>query len=64
MARRRSLLRLLDLLTSFLPGGPDEGSLPASVPDPDEPGISPEARVARRRLLLKRYEKEGRGSVR
>jgi len=63
MARRKSLSRLLGLLISFLPGGPDEPSLPPSVPDPDEPGISPETRVARRRLLLKRYEKEGRGAV-
>ncbi len=64
MAPRKSLLRLLDLLTSFLPSGPDDQSLPSSVPDPDEPGISPETRAARRRLRPKRYEKEGRGSGR
>lgn len=64
MAHRSYLRRLLDRLVSSLPAGPEDHSRPPSIPDPDEPGISPETRKARLRLLLQRYEKGSRGSGR
>jgi len=64
MAERTHLGRLLDRLIALVPSGPDDGRHPPSLPDPNEPGISAETRQARLRLLLQRYEKEGRGSGR
>lgn len=64
MSARDSLWRVLERLISFLPSGPDDQPSPTSVPDPNEPGISAEARRARLHLTLQRYEKKGRGSGR
>ena len=64
MVRRSYMRRLLDRLVSYLPTGPDERTHPPSLPDPNEPGISPETRKARLRLLLQRYEKGSRGGGR
>ena len=64
MSARDSLWRVLERLISFLPSGPDDQPSPTSIPDPNEPGISAEARRARLRLTLQRYEKKGRGSGR
>lgn len=64
MARPPFLLRLLDRLTSQVPSGPADRPRLTSMQDPNEPGISAEARQARLRLLLARYEKKGRGTGR
>jgi hypothetical protein len=64
MPRSPYLKRLLDRIVASVPTGPEDRSRPPSIPDPDEPGISPETRQARLRLLLQRYEKGSRGSGR
>jgi hypothetical protein len=64
MARRSDLWRFFVRLVSYLPSGPEDDPRPTSIPDPNEPGINAEARQARLRLLLQRYEKEGKGSGR
>ena len=64
MADHGYLWRLLERLTSFVPSGPDQRRYPASLPDPDEPGISAETRQARLRLLLQIHEKKSRGGGR
>ena len=64
MPRRSYLKRLLDSLVSLAPSGPEERSHPPSIPDPDEPGISPATREARLRLLMQRHEKASRGGGR
>ena len=64
MARRPFLRRFLERLISIVPSGPDDRSRPASIPDPNEPGISAETRRARLSLLLQQHEKKGRGGGR
>ena len=64
LASRKSLMRLLERLLSVVPSGPDDETLPTSLPDPNEPGISAETRKARLRLMLYLHEKKGRGSGR
>lgn len=58
------LWRVLDRLTAFLPGQPKEIPAASLILDPDEPGISEETRLARRRLWRQRYEKAGKGGYR
>jgi hypothetical protein len=55
---------LLDRLTAFLPGPPSRHPPPSTLPDPNEPGISPATRRARLRLWRHRYEKQGKGGYR
>ena len=64
MAVREHVWRALDRLMSFVPGPPDGRPPPTTVPDPNEPGISESTRRARLSLLLKRYEKSGKGGHR
>ena len=64
MRTRLSLWRLLDRLTSFMPGPPDKKPRPTVIPDPNEPGISDATRRARLRLWRHRYEKQGKGGYR
>jgi hypothetical protein len=64
MTAPESLWRLLDRLTSFLPGPPDGHPPPSTLPDPNEPGISQRTRRARLRLWRHRYEKGGKGGYR
>ena len=64
MARRTNLWRWFDRLISFVPSGPHERPHPASLPDPNEPGISAETRRARMQLLLQIHEKKSRGGGR
>jgi hypothetical protein len=57
--------RLLDRLLSVLPTTPDEriGRSPL-LPDPNEPGITPEEREQRLRLMTTTLEKRTRGAGR
>jgi hypothetical protein len=57
--------RLLDRLLSVLPAPPDEqaGRSPL-LPDPNEPGITPEEREHRLRLMTTTLEKRTRGAGR
>lgn len=64
MSGRRRLLRLLDRLTFFLPGGPPVGPDATVVPDPQDPRASLEARRARRLLWSHSYRKRGKGGFR
>ena len=64
MSTKRRLLHLLDRLSSFVPGPPTMGPDPSSVPDPNDPHVSVETRIARRRLWSHKYRKRGRGGFR
>ena len=64
MPTRRRLLRLLDRLTSFVPGPPTMDPDPTAVPDPDDPRADAETRIARRRLWSHKYRKRGKGGFR
>ncbi len=64
MADHANLWRLFERLISFVPSEPDQRRHPASLPDPNEPGISAETRQARLRLLLQIHEKKSRGGGR
>jgi hypothetical protein len=57
--------RLLDRLLSVLPATPDERSGRSPLlPDPNEPGITPEEREHRLRLMTTMIEKRTRGAGR
>ena len=57
--------RLLDRLLSVLPAPPDEqASRSPLMPDPNEPGITPEGREHRLRLMTTSLEKRTRGTGR
>ncbi len=56
--------QMIDHLTAFLPAPPDGREQPPVVPDPEEPGISPDERIARRRLRRQGKEKAGKGGYR
>ena len=57
--------RLLDRLLSVLPATPDEQAVRSPLlPDPNEPGISPEEREQRLRLMTTNLEKRTRGAGR
>lgn len=64
MADRARLVRLLDRLTGFIPGPPAQRPDVRSVPDADDPRVSPETRRARRQLWRQKYEKAGKGGYR
>ena len=57
--------RLLDRVLSVLPSSPDEqaGRSPL-LPDPNEPGLTPEEREHRLRLMTTTLEKQTRGTGR
>jgi hypothetical protein len=64
MTASGSLWRLVERLTAFLPSPPADREHPSSVPDPQEPGISTDERVARWRLWRHGKEKAGKGGYR
>lgn len=64
MTIRDAVWRTLDRLTAFLPSPPGQRSDPPITPNPDDPGLDPETRLARWRLWRRRYEKQGKGGFR
>jgi hypothetical protein len=64
MDARQPLWQVLDRLTGFIPGPPTQRPDVRSVPDPDDPRVSPETRRARRQLWRQKHEKAGKGGYR
>ena len=61
MTLRQRLWKAFDRVLAHLPGPPEAGNVQRATPDPHEPGISDEERLARHRLFRARYSRTGKG---
>ena len=64
MTWRKRFWRAFDRVLSHLPGPPESNRDHRVTPDPHEPGLSDEERLARHRVFRARYSRTGKGGGR